>query len=87
MIAATVFGAFVLSVRSSSNLLTELPIPTVTLQMVFASPTPTDARCHAIGHHRRSALRRPALHRPHPRRPFALIPPIGSATLWGRLIP
>ncbi len=41
MIAATVFGAFILSVRSSSNLLAELPIPTVTLELVFVSPTPT----------------------------------------------
>jgi LysM repeat protein len=40
MIAATVFGAFVLSVRSSSNLLAELPIPT---DFVFASPTPIAA--------------------------------------------
>jgi LysM repeat protein len=41
IIAATVFGAFVLSVRGSSNLLAELPMPTVTLELVFVSPTPT----------------------------------------------
>jgi hypothetical protein len=38
MIAATVFGAFILSVRSSSNLLAELPIPTVTLELVSCRP-------------------------------------------------
>ena len=41
LIAATVFGALILSVRSPSNLLAELPIPTVTLELVFVSPTPT----------------------------------------------
>jgi len=40
-ITATVFGAFILSVRRSSNLLAELPIPTVTFELVFESPTPT----------------------------------------------
>jgi len=41
LIAATVFGALILSMRSPSNLLAELPIPTVTLELVFVLPTPT----------------------------------------------
>src|SRR5512139_1451311 len=40
-IAATVFGALVLSVRGQPTSISELPIPTVTLQINFASPTPT----------------------------------------------
>src|SRR5512143_3142697 len=41
IIAATVFGALVLSVRGQPTAISELPIPTVTLQVVFTSPTPT----------------------------------------------
>src|SRR5512139_3384403 len=42
IVAATVFGALVLSVRGSQPVaISELPIPTVTIQEVFASPTPT----------------------------------------------
>ncbi len=40
IIAATVFGALVLSVRGQPTSISELPIPTVTLQIVFTSPTP-----------------------------------------------
>ena len=44
IIAATVLGALVLSVRSGqSNLISELPVPTVTLQTTSASPTATQA--------------------------------------------
>ena len=41
IIAVTVFGALILSVHSPANLLAELPIPTVTLDLGFVSPTPT----------------------------------------------
>ncbi len=41
IVAGTVLGALVLSVRGQSNRLAELPIPTVTLQLVFTSPTAT----------------------------------------------
>jgi LysM repeat protein len=41
IVAATVFGAFILSVRSPSNLLAQLPMPTVTVDWGTASPTPT----------------------------------------------
>ena len=40
IIAATVFGALVLSVRGQPAAISELPIPTVTLQIDFTSPTP-----------------------------------------------
>ena len=39
IIAATVFGALVLSVQQPSNLLAELPIPTATLDLSPAPPT------------------------------------------------
>ncbi|CAG0937605.1 putative autolysin SsaALP [Thermoflexales bacterium] len=39
IIAATVFGALILSVRGQPASISELPIPTVTLQIVFTSPT------------------------------------------------
>jgi LysM repeat protein len=42
IIATTVFGALVLSVRGQPTSITELPIPTVTLQIVFISPTPAN---------------------------------------------
>jgi type VI secretion system secreted protein VgrG len=42
IVAATVFGALVLSVRGSQPVaISELPIPTVTIQNVFLTPTPT----------------------------------------------
>ncbi len=45
IIAATVFGALILSVRGGQpTAISELPIPTVTLQIVFTSPTPTPTR-------------------------------------------
>lgn len=42
IIAATVFGALVLSVRGQPTSISELPIPTVTLQIVFTSPVPAN---------------------------------------------
>jgi LysM repeat protein len=41
MVAATVFGAVILSARSSSNLLAELPLPPVTPDQATATPTAT----------------------------------------------
>jgi LysM repeat protein len=41
IIAATVFGALVLSVRGQPTSISELPIPTVTFQADFPSPVPT----------------------------------------------
>ena len=42
IVAATVFGALVLSVRGGQpTTISELPVPTATIQNVFASPTPT----------------------------------------------
>ena len=42
IIAATVFGALVLSVRGGQPVaISELPIPTATIQDIFVSPTPT----------------------------------------------
>jgi LysM repeat protein len=41
MVAATVFGAVILSARSSSNLLAELPLPPVTPDLATATPTAT----------------------------------------------
>lgn len=47
IIASTVFGALVLSVRGQPTSISELPIPTVTLQIVFTSPTPTHTTTRA----------------------------------------
>ena len=40
IVAATVLGALVLSVRGQPVVISELPVPTVTLQLNVASPTP-----------------------------------------------
>jgi LysM repeat protein len=40
VVAATVLGGLVLSVRGQPTSINELPIPTVTLQIAFASPAP-----------------------------------------------
>ncbi len=71
-VAATVFGALILSVRGPlAASISELPIPTVTLQTVFVSPTPARTRpCPALRltpsalSPQPSAPRRPRLRRP-----------------------
>src|SRR5512136_1100134 len=46
IIAATVFGALVLSVRGQPTSISELPIPTATLQITFTVPTPAATPTH-----------------------------------------
>src|SRR5512134_842466 len=48
IVTVTVFGALILSVRGQPTAISELPVPTVTLQIVFTSPTPRGAPTRAV---------------------------------------
>jgi hypothetical protein len=71
LIAATVFGALVLSVRGQPTSISELPIPTVTLQIDISSPYDSRLRLWFASIQPRRSRPSPRLQQRYARRPFA----------------